>query len=63
LCKEVFGETELKYTKPATRLHGHLEGYDPKKAPTFEWPERLLKQKAEIKRKAQERSDKAEEEK
>mgnify|MGYP001815072725 CR=1 FL=1 len=44
LCEEVFGETKLVYTKPATRLHGHLEGYDPKKAPKFEWPERLRKQ-------------------
>lgn len=48
LCREIFGETELKYTKPATRLTGHLEGYDPSKAPTFVWPERLMKVKAEI---------------
>ena len=41
LCREVFGDTEFKYTKPATRLHGHMDGYDPTKAPTFEWPERL----------------------
>jgi len=41
LCREVFGTTELKYTKPATRLTGHLAGYDPSKAPTFVWPERL----------------------
>jgi hypothetical protein len=44
LCEEIFGETKLVYTKPATRLHGHLEGYDPKNAPKFEWPERLRKQ-------------------
>jgi hypothetical protein len=62
LCKEVFGETELKYTKPGTRLHGHMESYEPAKAPTFEWPERLQKAKAEIRRKAQERNEKAEEE-
>ena len=41
LCREVFGDTELKYTKPATRLRGHLAGYDPSMAPTFVWPERL----------------------
>ena len=56
LCREVFGETKLKYTKPATRLHGHLEGYDPGKAPTFKWPERLKETQAEIRRKATERS-------
>jgi hypothetical protein len=38
LCHEVFGETELKYTKPSTRLTGHLKGYDPSKAPKFVWP-------------------------
>jgi hypothetical protein len=41
LCREVFGDTVLRYTKPATRLHGHLEGYDPALAPTFVWPARL----------------------
>ncbi len=44
LCEEVFGETELVYTKPATRLRGHLAGYDPEKVPKFEWPERLREQ-------------------
>ena len=57
LCREVFGDTVLKYTKPATRLTGHMTGYDPAKAPTFVWPERLKDVKAEIKRKAQARSD------
>ncbi len=52
LCREIFGETELKYTKPVTRLTGHLEGYDPSKAPTFVWPERLMKVKAEIRAEA-----------
>jgi len=60
LCREVFGDTVLKYTKPATRLHGHLEGYDPATAPKFVWPERLNKVKAEIRQKAQARSDAAE---
>lgn len=55
LCREVFGDTELKYTKPANRLTGHLAGYDPAKAPKFVWPERLVAVKAEIRRKAQER--------
>lgn len=41
LCKEVFGDTELKYTKPATRLTGHMSGYDPLNAPKFSWPKRL----------------------
>lgn len=35
LCREVFGDTELKYTKPTTRLTDHLKGYDPAKAPNF----------------------------
>ena len=48
-CREVFGDTEITYTKPATRLTGHMEGYDPAKAPTFAWPERLKKAKAAIK--------------
>lgn len=40
LCMEVFGDCE-KYSKPQTRLHGHLAGYDPKKAPRFEFPPNL----------------------
>lgn len=48
ICREVFGDTELKYTKPATRLTGHLLGYDPSKAPKFTWPERLTKARQEI---------------
>ncbi len=56
LCREVFGDTKLTYTKPTTRLHGHMAGYDPSKAPKFQWPERLKKAQAEIHRKAMERS-------
>lgn len=41
LCREVFGDTKLAYTLPATRLKGHLEGYDPSVAPEFCWPDRL----------------------
>jgi hypothetical protein len=49
LCREVFKDTEFKYTKPATRLTGHMEGYDPSKAPRFVWPERLNAIKVAIK--------------
>ncbi len=56
LCQEVFGDTELTYTKPATRLTGHMKGYAPSEAPEFVWPERLTKAKAEIRKKAQARS-------
>lgn len=52
LCEEVFGDTKLEYTKPATRLKDHLEGYDPRTAPRFVWPERLNKARDDIRRKA-----------
>ncbi len=55
LCKEVFGETQLRYTKPQTRLNDHLSGYDPSAAPTFAWPERLKHAKSEILRRAKSR--------
>jgi hypothetical protein len=55
LCREVFGETELKYTRPETRLTGHLAGYDPATAPTFVWPERLKEEKAKIRAEAEAR--------
>jgi len=58
MCREVFGDTVLKYTKPVTRLHGHLEGYDPETAPTFVWPERLQRAKGMIRRAAEKRSGK-----
>jgi hypothetical protein len=58
ICREVFGDTELKYTRPQTRLSGHLSGYDPAQAPTFAWPERLINAKNEIRRQAEAR-DKA----
>ena len=57
LCAEVFGDTEFRYTKPATRLTGHLEGYDPNSAPRFEWPSRLQAAKHEILKSAQKRSE------
>lgn len=59
LCREVFGDTVLQYTKPATRLTGHLQGYDPAGAPTFRWPERLQSMRDEIRRRAQERDRQA----
>jgi hypothetical protein len=55
LCREVFGDTELKYTKPATRLTAHLAGYDPAKAPEFVWPERLQDVRKQIRAAAQAR--------
>lgn len=50
MCREVFGDTEMKYSKPATRLTDHMVGYDPAKAPTFVWPERLRKAKSAMKK-------------
>ena len=63
ICREVLGDAVLmpgfdKYTRPSTRLTGHLVGYDPAAAPTFVWPERLNQAKAEIRAKAEAR-DKA----
>lgn len=59
LCREVFGDTILKYTKPPTRLTGHLEGYDPSQAPKFAWPERLQAAQKAIHTDAKKRSEKA----
>jgi hypothetical protein len=61
ICREVFGETRLTYTKPATRLTGHLAGYDPSTAPEFVWPERLLQAKAAIRARAEARNRAAQE--
>jgi len=55
ICEEVFGDTELVYTKPTTRLRGHLEGYDPAAAPTFKWPERLREAHEKIMREVRNR--------
>jgi hypothetical protein len=60
ICREVFGDTVLKYTKPLTRLKGHLAGYDPATAPRFAWPERLRAAKDEIRRAAERRAQAAE---
>jgi hypothetical protein len=51
MCREVFGDTIIKYTKPQTRLTDHLAGYDPSKAPRFVWPDRLMKARGLIKQK------------
>ena len=59
LCKEVFGETQFRYTKPATRLTDHLKGYDPTSAPVFEWPKRLRSAKDLILKAARLRSGNA----
>lgn len=56
LCREVFGDTDFKYTKPTTRLTGHMVGYDPAQAPTFVWPERLAKARELIYTKTKQRS-------
>ena len=50
ICASVFGTTELVYTKPSTRLTGHLSGYDPSTAPTFRWPDRLVAAKRKFAR-------------
>jgi hypothetical protein len=55
ICREVFGDTELHYTKPGTRLTGHLSGYDPAKAPTFVWPQRLQQARTQIRERARAR--------
>ncbi|MCC6235693.1 MAG: DPP IV N-terminal domain-containing protein, partial [Verrucomicrobiales bacterium] len=59
LCREVFGDTDLKYTRPETRLTGHLARYDPAAAPKFEWPDRLQRARAEIRAGAQARNQAA----
>lgn len=48
LCREVFGDTKLVYTRAPTRIRGHLRGYKPDQAPEFVWPEHLQKKIQEI---------------
>ena len=57
ICEEVFGKTQLVYTKPTTRLEGHLAGYDPENSPTFQWPEKLKKMKQRIREDIKKRGD------
>ena len=59
LCREVFRDTELRYTKAVTRLDGHMQGYDPATAPTFVWPERLRHAQDVIHKQATERNKKS----
>lgn len=59
MCREVFGDTLLKYSKPTTRLTGHMAGYDPTLAPRFEWPQRLSAAKEQIFKAARQRSEKS----
>ena len=59
LCLEVFGDTELKYTKPATRIRDHLVGFDPTTSPKFSWPPRLDNAQKAIRKSAEERNEKA----
>ncbi len=56
MCREVFGDTVLKYTQPQTRVTGHLAGWDPSTSPRFEWPERLTEAQARIRASARARS-------
>jgi len=58
LCREVFRDTELRYTKAITRLTRHMQGYDPLTAPTFVWPDRLLHAQEAIHKQATERNKK-----
>ncbi|MEO1995211.1 MAG: PQQ-binding-like beta-propeller repeat protein, partial [Planctomycetaceae bacterium] len=55
MCEEVFGKTRLVYTKPATRLRGHLQGFNPAQAPRFRWPARLDAVRKDIRKKARNR--------
>jgi len=43
LLDKSFGGNKWSYTPPAKRLHQpHLRGYDPKKAPVFRWPKKVV---------------------
>lgn len=59
MCREVFGDTVFHYTRPETRLTGHLQGYDPSTAPTFTWPPRLELARKLIRESAVQRNENA----
>ena len=61
LCEEVFGKTKLVYTKPVTRLQGHMAGYDPQASPKFRWPPRLQAAKKKVREQARARAREAKE--
>ncbi len=60
ICEEVFGKTKLVYTKPTTRLNGHMADYDPQAAPKFQWPERLKQAREKVKADARKRASRNE---
>ena len=42
LLAEVYGDTQWRYTPPATRTHlPHLQGFNPEDLPTFQWSPEL----------------------
>ena len=55
LCREVFGDTKLVYTRAPTRLRGHLKTYKPRQEPEFVWPAHLQKKIEEIREEARNR--------
>lgn len=51
LCLEVFGENPWRYAKPMARAAGerrHLEGFDPAKAPKFQWRQAPIPEKPRV---------------
>jgi cyclophilin family peptidyl-prolyl cis-trans isomerase len=51
LCAEVFGEVQWSYVKPMLRPESertHLAGYDPAKAPRFQWRETPIPEKPRV---------------
>jgi len=59
IYREVFGDTELRHTKPSVRLNGHLAVYDPAGALRFEWPKRLNKAREQVRHAARQRDHKS----
>ncbi len=57
-CREIFLDTQLRYTKPTTRLVDHMAGFDPKLSPTFAWPERLIEAQKAIRKQVELRNSK-----
>ena len=42
LLTEIYGDREWRYTQAVNRLHlSHLQGFEPDRSPTFEWPAEL----------------------